>query len=119
MPPRKETVVQEECRGLASSLHFADATHSYHRYLPAENCDIVKLTKDPDGRATTGCSSGGAAAMAMAWYHTDLYHRVLSYSGTFVHQQWPYNPETPHGAWEFHETLIPTARRSRCASGCM
>src|SRR5450631_2372750 len=69
----------------------------------------VKLTKDPDGRATTGCSSGGAAAMAMAWYHTDLYHRVLSYSGTFVYQQWPYNPETPHGAWEFHETLIPNS----------
>jgi len=69
----------------------------------------VKLTKDPDGRATTGCSSGGAAAMAMAWYHTDLYHRVLSYSGTFVYQQWPYNPETPHGAWGFHETLIPNS----------
>jgi len=31
-----------------------------------------------------GCSSGGAAAMAMAWYRPDLYHRVLSYSGTFV-----------------------------------
>jgi enterochelin esterase family protein len=66
----------------------------------------VKLTKDPDGRATTGCSSGGAAAMAMAWYYTDVYHRVLSYSGTFVYQQWPYNPGTPHGAWELHETLI-------------
>ncbi len=69
----------------------------------------VKLTKDPDGRATTGCSSGGAAAMAMAWYRTDLYHRVLSYSGTFVYQQWPYNADTPHGAWEFHETLIPAS----------
>jgi len=67
----------------------------------------VRLTKDPEGRATMGCSSGGSAAMAMAWYRTDLYHRVLSYSGTFVYQQWPYNPETPHGAWGFHETLIP------------
>jgi len=67
----------------------------------------VKLTKDPEGRATMGCSSGGSAAMAMAWYRTDLYHRVLSYSGTFVYQQWPYNAETPHGAWGFHETLIP------------
>jgi enterochelin esterase family protein len=66
----------------------------------------VTLTKDPEGRATMGCSSGGAAAMAMAWYHTDLYHRVISYSGTFVYQQWPYNPETPHGAWDLHETLI-------------
>ena len=47
--------------------------------------------------------------LAMAWYRTDLYHRVLSYSGTFVYQQWPYNPETPHGAWNFHETLIPNS----------
>lgn len=47
--------------------------------------------------------------MAMAWYHSDLYHRVLSYSGKFVYQQWPYNPDTPHGACEFHETLIPSS----------
>jgi enterochelin esterase-like enzyme len=67
----------------------------------------VKLTKNPDGRATMGTSSGGSAAMAMAWYRNDLYHRVLTYSGTYVNQQWPWNPETPGGAWEFHRTLIP------------
>jgi len=67
----------------------------------------VKLTKDPEGRATMGGSSGGAAALAMAWYHPDLYHRVISYSGTFVNQQWPFNPETPGGAWDFHQKLIP------------
>jgi enterochelin esterase family protein len=43
----------------------------------------------------------------MAWYRTDLYHRVLSYSGTYVYQEWPYNPKTPRGAWEYHATLIP------------
>jgi enterochelin esterase-like enzyme len=69
----------------------------------------VKLTSDPNGRAAMGCSSGSAAAMAMAWYHPDLYHRVVSYSGTYVYQQWPYNAETPHGAWDFHETLIPNS----------
>jgi len=69
----------------------------------------VKLTKDPEGRATMGGSSGGSAAMAMAWYHPDLYHRVLTYSGTYVNQQTPPNPETPHGAWEFHEHLIPNS----------
>lgn len=67
----------------------------------------VKLTHDPDGRAAMGASSGGGCALAMAGYHPNLYHRVLSYSGTFENQQWPYNPETPHGAWEFHEHLIP------------
>jgi enterochelin esterase family protein len=67
----------------------------------------VKLTKDPDGRATMGGSSGGSCALIMAWYHPELYHRVLTYSGTYVNQQWPYNSVTPHGAWEFHEHLIP------------
>jgi len=69
----------------------------------------VKLTKDPDGRATMGTSSGGSAALAMAWYHPDLYHRVLTYSGTYVNQQWPPNAITPHGAWAFHEHLIPNS----------
>ena len=69
----------------------------------------VKLSKDPEGRATMGGSSGGSAALIMAWYHPELYHRVLTYSGTYVNQQWPYNPETPHGAWEFHEHLIPNS----------
>jgi enterochelin esterase family protein len=67
----------------------------------------VKLTKDPEGRATMGGSSGGSCALIMAWYHPELYHRVLTYSGTFINQQWPPNSETPHGAWEFHERLIP------------
>jgi len=67
----------------------------------------VELTKNPDGRAAMGYSSGAACALIMAWFHPELYHRVLSYSGTFVNQQWPANPETPHGAWEFHQRLIP------------
>jgi iron(III)-enterobactin esterase len=71
----------------------------------------VRLTRDPEGRAAMGGSSGGACAMIMAWYHPELYHRVLSYSGTFVNQQWPWNEATPHGAWEFHERLIPESAR--------
>ena len=67
----------------------------------------VKLTKDPDGRAAMGNSSGGSAALIMAWFRTDLYHRVLTTSGTFVNQAWPFDPKIPNGAWDFHETLIP------------
>ncbi len=71
----------------------------------------VKLTKDPDGRATMGNSSGGSAALIMAWYRPDLYHRVLTFSGTFVNQQWPFDPKTPDGAWGFHNKLIPESDR--------
>jgi len=79
-----------------------------HEVLPhVESKAKVKLTHDPDGRATTGGSSGASCALIMAWYHPEWYHRVLSYSGTFINQQWPSNPETPHGAWGFHDHLIP------------
>jgi iron(III)-enterobactin esterase len=71
----------------------------------------VRLTKDPEGRATMGGSSGGSAALIMAWYHPERYHRVLTYSGTYVNQQWPHSADTPHGAWEFHERLIPNSPR--------
>jgi enterochelin esterase family protein len=74
--------------------------------LVEKNC-AVKLTKDPEGRATMGTSSGGSAALIMAWYHPEWYRRVLTLSGTFVNQQWPFNPETPDGAWGFHHKLIP------------
>jgi enterochelin esterase-like enzyme len=69
----------------------------------------VKLTHDPEARVTMGGSSGGSCALIMAWYHPEWYHRVLTYSGTYVNQQWPHNPETPHGAWEFHEHMIPNS----------
>jgi enterochelin esterase-like enzyme len=67
----------------------------------------VKFTTDPNGRATMGGSSGAACAFTMAWFHPELYRRVLSYSGTFVNQQSPENAASLHGAWEYHEHLIP------------
>ena len=49
----------------------------------------VRFTKDPDGRAAMGGSSGAAAALSMAWFHPEWYGKVLSYSGTFVNQASP------------------------------
>ena len=40
----------------------------------------------------------------------EWYHRVISYSGTFVNQQWPFNAANPGGAWDYHETIIPGAK---------
>jgi iron(III)-enterobactin esterase len=67
----------------------------------------VKLTKDPEGRATLGGSSGGSAAFNMAWFHPELYRRTLIYSGTFVSQQ--AGPDAPNGAWSLHETIVPNS----------
>lgn len=68
----------------------------------AEKSANIKLTKNPEGRATMGISSSGSAAFTMAWFHPELYHRVLTYSPTVVNQQWPHNPALPGGAWEYH-----------------
>ena len=69
----------------------------------------VKFTTDPEGRATMGGSSGAAAAFTMAWFHPERYHRVLSYSGTFVGQA--RDATYPRGAWEYHATLIPNSEK--------
>jgi enterochelin esterase-like enzyme len=101
-----------DAQGSQRGLEYDTMSGVYAEFVESEVLPLVeakcnvKLTKDPDGRATMGCSSGGACAFIMAWYRPDLYRRVLSYSGTFVNQQWPHNPETPGGAWEFHERLI-------------
>lgn len=83
-----------------------------HEVMPVVEAKLgVKLTHDPDGRATMGGSSGGSCALIMAWFHPEWYHRVLTYSGTYANQQWPQVPQYPHGAWEFHERLIPATPR--------
>jgi len=69
----------------------------------------VTLSKDPEARAALGNSSGAAAAFTMAWYHSELYRRVISFSGTYVNQQWPFDPATPGGAWDYHERIIPNS----------
>ena len=102
-----------DAQGSERGLEYDTMSGIYAEFVEKEVLPLVeaqahvKLTKDPNGRATMGGSSGGSCALIMAWYHPELYHRVLTYSGTFVNQQWPSNPQTPHGAWEFHEHLIP------------
>ncbi|MGC9199285.1 MAG: alpha/beta hydrolase [Acidobacteriaceae bacterium] len=107
----------QDAQGSERGLEYDTMSGRYAEFVEGEILPRVearahiRLTHNPDGRAATGGSSGGAAALEMAWYRPDLYHRVLTYSGTFVNQQWPYNPATPHGAWEFHEHLIAESPR--------
>jgi enterochelin esterase family protein len=104
-----------DAQGSQRGLEYDTMSGLYAEFVEKEVLPLVekqygvKLTKDPDGRATMGGSSGGSAALIMAWYHPELYHRVLTYSGTYVNQQWPFNPQTPGGAWDFHERLIPNS----------
>ena len=102
-----------DAQGSERGLEYDTMSGLYAEFVEKEVLPLVekqynvKLTKDPEGRATMGGSSGGSCALIMAWYHPELYHRVLTYSGTYVNQQSPPDAGTPHGAWEFHQHLIP------------
>jgi enterochelin esterase family protein len=104
-----------DAQGSQRGLEYDTMSGRYADFVETELLPLVEkqygvtLTKDPNARATMGGSSGGSAALIMAWYHPERYRRVLTYSGTYVNQQWPPNAETPHGAWEFHERLIPNS----------
>ncbi len=100
-------------KGSERGLEYDAVAETYSNFietevLPKVSADYhVTLTKDPAGRATMGGSSGAACAFTMAWFHPERYSKVLSYSGTYVAQESPDNPASPHGAWEYHEHFIP------------
>ena len=99
--------------GSERGLEYDTVWGKYAEFVEAEILPKVEkdynvtITKDPDARMTLGGSSGGSAAFSMAWFHPELYHRVLTYSGTYVAQV--RDTENPHGAWGYHETLIPNS----------
>ena len=103
--------------GSQRGLEYDTVSDTYTQFietevLPKISKDYkVTFTKDPEGRATMGGSSGAACALAMAWFHPELYRRVLSYSGTFVNQARPSTELAPRGAWEYHATLIPSSEK--------
>ena len=118
LPPMAAVLVNSgggDSKGSQRGLEYDTVSGQYAEWVEKELLPQaakeanVKFTTDPDGRATMGGSSGGAAAFTMAWFHPELYRRVLTYSGTYVDQQSPKNPESPRGAWEYHAKLIPEA----------
>ncbi len=92
------------------SFEYDAVSDAYVRFVETELLPKIKtdyrltLTTDPEGRAAMGGSSGGAAALTMGWFRPDLYHRILTYSGSFCDLQ-P-NAAYPQGAWEYHDSLI-------------
>src|SRR5579871_501158 len=83
-PPAREHSRQHDCGSPSGCDGGADGRQRPGQERSLEYDTGVTLTKDPDGRMTYGGSSGGAMALRMAWYRTERYHRILSYSGTFV-----------------------------------
>ncbi|MES1208613.1 MAG: alpha/beta hydrolase-fold protein [Pseudomonadota bacterium] len=101
--------------GANRSVEYDTVSDAYSRFINTEvlplvesNADIkavypnFKLTTNPDGRAAYGCSSGSPAAMGLAWFSN--FHRVVSYSGTFVALQ--ATADHPLGAWEYPAMIL-------------
>ena len=107
-----------DSKGSQRGLEYDTMSDRYARFIETEvlpavssNPEIraaypnLKLTANPEGRATLGCSSGGAAALTMGWFRPEWFRRIITYSGTFVDQQdddAPEEQEYPLGAWEYH-----------------
>jgi enterochelin esterase-like enzyme len=97
--------------GSQRGLEYDTVSDTYVRFIESEILPKVaadygaRFTANPEGRASFGCSSGGAAAFTMGWFRPDLYRRIITYSGTFTNQA--SSTMYPHGAWEYHENLIP------------
>jgi len=108
-------------KGSERGLEYDTMSDRYARFIQLEVLPAViansmvkaaypqlAFTDNPEGKATLGCSSGGAAALIMGWFRPDLFHRLITYSGTFVAQQNDTAPEQaqfPDGAWDFHSNL--------------
>ena len=113
----------QDAQGSERGLEYDAVSGTYADWVDREVLPQVEhrfripLTQNPDGRATMGISSSGAAAFTMAWFHPELYHRVLAYSPTMVNQQWPHNPALPGGAWEYHDAWAGPAPANLAVNG--
>jgi iron(III)-enterobactin esterase len=118
-----------DSKGSERGLEYDTMSDRYARFVQTEvlpavlNNAAIKaaypklaFTKDPAGRATMGCSSGGAAAFTMGWFKPEWFGRIISYSGTLVDQQDDDAAEEasyPLGAWEYHSSKALIANTPR------
>ena len=70
------------------SFEYDSLGDQYARFLLEEILPEVgkqyNLTKDPDGHAICGISSGGICAWTVAWERPDEFRKVLSHVGSFT-----------------------------------
>jgi enterochelin esterase-like enzyme len=111
LPPMIVITIQaggQDAQGSERGREYDTVSGDYAEFVECEVLPLVernthvRLTHDPEARATMGFSSSGLAAFSMAWFHPELYHRVLAYSPTMVNQQWPHGTALRGGAWEYH-----------------
>jgi enterochelin esterase family protein len=71
--------------------------------LATQHCKAA-FTTQANGRAIMGTSSGGAAAFGAAYWHPELFQKVLTYS-TSLTQIFP-TDDYPDGSWSYPNALF-------------
>lgn len=70
------------------SFEYDSVTDLYGKFVIEEILPELQtsynLTRDPEGHAAVGESSGGIAAFGMGWWWPERFRRILSNSGSFV-----------------------------------
>jgi hypothetical protein len=111
IPPMVAITVEsggQDAQGSERGFEYDSMNGQYAEFVETEVLPMVekvagiRLTHDPAGRIAMGFSASGEAVFTMAWFHPELFGKVLAYSPTFTNQQWPHNPNLPGGAWEYH-----------------
>ncbi len=69
-------------------FEYDNISDRFSSFLEAELIPAVakkyNLSKNPDDHAIAGVSTGAVGAFVAAWHRPDMFHRVLSFIGTFV-----------------------------------
>ncbi|SNS41516.1 enterochelin esterase [Granulicella rosea] len=98
------------------SEEYDTVTDRYNRYLRDEVLAKVEtkynIRKDAYSRATTGFSSGGICAFNTAWFRSDEFSRVISWSGSFSAHQWKEIPGDLDGGQDYPEKILREPHRN-------
>lgn len=103
--------------GSQQSWEYDDVSDAYAQFIETEVLPRVAkefnitFTSNPDGRATWGVGSGAAAAFNMARQRPDLFRRVISFSGCFINEQYPWRCDCPKGNWDMPEWIAGSAKK--------
>ena len=136
---RGDTLPQDPWRSNNRSVEYDSLGDAYARFLLQEILPEVgknyNLTKDPEGRAICGASSGGICAWTVAWERPNEFRKVLSTIGSFVNirgghvypswirkterkpiriflQDGSNDLDNPHGNWPLANQQIAAALKS-------
>jgi enterochelin esterase-like enzyme len=79
------------------SFEYDSLGDTYSKFLLTELLPVVQekynITKDPEGRAIGGASSGAICAWTVAWERPDQFRKVLSHIGSYVNIRGGHNYE--------------------------